>query len=57
MAALRKGVQRAYPSGWGEDRLHSRVVKCQSVVEMAQTVGCNTVVDGRDAMACGPATP
>ena len=37
--------------GWvtTRDRLHGRVVKCRSVVEMARTVGRNTVVDGRAA--------
>src|SRR5882724_3172236 len=50
-AAQRRGL------GSARDRLHGRAVVRRSVVEMARTVGRNTVVDGRDPVAGGPATP
>ena len=55
----RVGRQRAQPRGWvtTRDRLHSREVARRWVVEMARTVGRNPVVDGRDPVAGGPATP
>jgi len=46
--ATQRAAQRR---GWvtTRDRLHGRVVMRPAVVEMARTVGCNTVADGRAA--------
>ena len=59
LSSSTRNATRAQRRGWvtTRDRLHGRVVMRRSVVEMAPTVGRNPVVDGRDPVAGGPATP